>query len=505
MMTTQESVYKTQLQLHTQQISNTYSGIAKEASRLVNMENERNRADSYIKNNQIAKLRFETMALSVETAESTVRDLRNLTQLFSSNDLVNLGPEDQSDIDDLQTRAFNAMQDMEYLLNQKVDGRYLFGGGKTTAPPVEIPFNNLTDFQIKYNGEDVTYPQTKAAHFSNFLFDDAAMNGVTIQQTAPDIGAITTGDANGFIIDSVDGSAVNTGDINFNIVNNEIRANVENAFANVQVGGTIVISGAAGGNNGVKIVKAVSPDGKTIELDPVTPVGVNETIGNGIGVNVGRTFPIGSTIELSNIDPVYDGDYTITGINGANQIEVRTNAFPAIADVNPSDGTQSIHSKSYYEGDNLSLTHRVSETRTIEFSVTAENSAFEKAIRAMGIICQDNMFDSADPQTDPNRAHDRIYKALELLDDAISHNSSVDEDKDDLINVYYQVDMNVSTMMQSIEKQTTFISFLDSRISEIEYMDPMLAASILNEEMQSLEVSYAVMAKTSQLNLLSFL
>ena len=123
----------------------------------------------------------------------------------------------------------------------------------------------------------------------------------------------------------------------------------------------------------------------------------------------------------------------------------------------------------------------------------------------MGIICQDNMFDSADPQTDPNRAHDRIYKALELLDDAISHNSSVDEDKDDLINVYYQVDMNVSTMMQSIEKQTTFISFLDSRISEIEYMDPMLAASILNEEMQSLEVSYAVMAKTSQLNLLSFL
>ena len=79
----------------------------------------------------------------------------------------------------LQERAFAVMKDIEDYFDIKLDGQYLFSGGKADTVPVQIPYDSLQAFQAVYDGDTVTAPESRFAHMNN------------TQVTAADTGALT--------------------------------------------------------------------------------------------------------------------------------------------------------------------------------------------------------------------------------------------------------------------------------------------------------------------------
>ena len=64
---------------------------------------------------------------------------------------------------------------------------------------------------------------------------------------------------------------------------------------------------------------------------------------------------------------------------------------PPLPNPLPADfSSQTLESVSYYNGDDLKFEHRVNERRTIELGINAKDPAFEKGIRAMGMLSQGN-------------------------------------------------------------------------------------------------------------------
>jgi|GEM_PF-3213528 len=102
----------------------------------------------------------------------------------------------------------------------------------------------------------------------------------------------------------------------------------------------------------------------------------------------------GATIRL--VDPnIGETTFTVTANDGAGTLTVSpaiTAAQEAVLDANAASAKLEV--VSYYGGDGLTVEHRVNDTRTIEFGVTAKDAGFEKALRALGILAQGGLDDA---------------------------------------------------------------------------------------------------------------
>jgi flagellin-like hook-associated protein FlgL len=145
LMGTQSKIYDLQTQLTTEKKSQTYSGISSDALRLINFENESTRTSTYITNNTVANARLSAMNESVSGARKSLVTFRDDLSNFLSKDITTLSSDEISDFEDLQARAFNFMKDMEDYFDIKLDGQYLFSGGKSGVPPVDTGFDSLED------------------------------------------------------------------------------------------------------------------------------------------------------------------------------------------------------------------------------------------------------------------------------------------------------------------------------------------------------------------------
>ncbi len=320
----------------------------------------------------------------------------------------------------------------------------------------------------------------------------------------------------GFVADNILCSENTSGTIYFDDNKNEMVATLPGAFATVKAGDTIVVNGTEN-NNGVKQVKYVSDDGKTIVFEDNTPVVAEPPVTDGTGVNLGLTYPIGTTIDMSDIDPRYDGTYTIVGVaDNGNRLIVSTDNFPppGAPETFIATGDQKIESSSYYQGDLLESTHRVDETTTINSGINAQNAAFEKAIRALGMICTGNLVDTRNPMdidqttygVDPLRAETIIEDALDLLDDALKHDpNNYTESSGDLQYTAYSLTMNITTLTTSIDNQTSTNVFLQNNIDSIEKVNQTQAAAEFQMAYNNLEISMSALSKMLNLSLLNFL
>lgn len=512
MMATQKLVNQSQQQVFSGQVSQTYSGIDTDVTHLVNLENETMRIQKYQKNNEVAEMRVRTMADSMEAISDTVQNFRNRLSQFAARDLTTVDSDDAADIAVLQTEAFNAMKDIEYFLNQKLDGRYLFSGGRVDTAAVELDYSSLKDFQQTYDGENVTFPQTGAAHQSAFAVPAATAGDLTLTQIAApsEEGTITAANADAFIKDSIPSSATATGDIAFSALTPQtISAQKEDAFSGFKPGDTLILDGTAPdpANLVPMTIESISADGRVITLSG-TPLTTTETLAAGSDTTLKRTYPVGTTIKMDGVNATFDGNYTITGVNADNEIRVRTTSFPVGGTTYTPTAAEPIASSSYYQGDHHIFEHRLNDIRTVEVGITGEDPAFEKALRAMAIIAQDNMIDpDTDPATrDDLRTYNRVNEALALLDDAISHDSqNLSEDDSDVETLFFSIDGNLGTIQQTIDEQKDTITTIKVRTAQIEEIDPNLAAMNLNASMQTLEVSYAVLSRLNGLSLLNYI
>lgn len=162
---TQKRMQELQVQLSTGQKALRYSGIAKDTSQLVNLENTRMRTDQYLKANNTVSLRLQTMELSVAKTFDVASDLKTL--------LVNaINGSNASDLP-LNLTATNMMEEVARVLNAKLGDRYLFSGTATSTAPVDLNAPAFLPPPGAYpTSADTSYFQGNSTQLSSRVADD---------------------------------------------------------------------------------------------------------------------------------------------------------------------------------------------------------------------------------------------------------------------------------------------------------------------------------------------
>lgn len=130
MLRTQSQLVDLQGQVATGRKARDYSGVAAEATRLVNLKADYARVDRFLDNIKVVDLRLQQM-------ESSVSSLFDLASRFKTLLLASANGDNAADTA-LAENARHMLDQVAGLLNQRQDGRYLFAGARTDTPPVDV-------------------------------------------------------------------------------------------------------------------------------------------------------------------------------------------------------------------------------------------------------------------------------------------------------------------------------------------------------------------------------
>ena len=153
--------------------SQSYTGIANDANRLVSLEGLRTRFDQLDKNNTVIESRLQRMDQSVSTIFDTMTELRNLV-------IQRINDASGSSVP-LAAIAQNLLDVIAGQLNAKENGRYLFSGTKTKTPAVVFPIPDPTTFGTP----EANYYQGNAVELTARIDDTITIKyGMTADRTA---------------------------------------------------------------------------------------------------------------------------------------------------------------------------------------------------------------------------------------------------------------------------------------------------------------------------------
>jgi flagellar hook-associated protein 3 FlgL len=317
------------------------------------------------------------------------------------------------------------MKDMQDFLNTDVDGRYLFAGSRARTQPVSLTASTLAQFQAIYDGDKVVYPPTAAAQVGS----------------------------RGMLTQSITGPLTMTG-------TDTITATNPGAFAGLEPGATITLSGSSSGNDGTYTV--VSSDGdRQITISGALTVGSTAiTVSNAV-----VDTPVG----------VPDGDATITVGN-------------------------------WYQGDDIAQTHRLDEDREFTLSLNAIDPGFEKAMRALGLLSQG----VAGTPGGLDQHLERLDQAMFLLNGAIDRAADGAppfgaEASGSLEEIGSELGFQEVALKQGQDLHKDMLNMLEQRIGKLENADKTEAIALLLDGTQALEAPYQTLARVRQLSLTKFL
>jgi flagellin-like hook-associated protein FlgL len=211
--------------------------------------------------------------------------------------------------------------------------------------------------------------------------------------------------------------------------------------------------------------------------------------------------PVGTVITLKGATGVNDGVYEITANDGTT-LKIKGQTLKTELAVPRSE----MSATSWYKGDTMALNTSVNQTTTIDTSLTASDSAFEKAIRACGIIAQ-GVFGTAGGL---DQHPERVSAAIALLKDALNHSSTATmpygkEDAGDIDGLQKKVGLNLTAINNSNNALKQMKSFFVNRVSDIEQIDKTEAITALLNDSQSLQTSYQALSQMKQMSLINFL
>jgi len=246
--------------------------------------------------------------------------------------------------------------------------------------------------------------------------------------------------------------------LSLNSITNGIAT--ENVFSNLRAGMQFTLTGTA--NAGTYTIGSVSSDGSTITLASGETFGTTGTFTPSAGSS--------ATIQVFGAD----------GSIGASQ--------------------------NYYQGDDKALTHRVDANRSIDIDVNASHPAFEKAIRALGILLQGEY--GSEGSLENNQ--ERVSQAMFLLDDALNAPSEGDppfgvELEGDLDEIDFNLGFKQIVLNDTRETQKEFNNIVENFISGIEDVDQLEAINRLLSEQRALEFSYQAVSRVLDFSLVNFL
>lgn len=484
MMATQERIQDESIQLTSKKKSLVYSGISKDSNRLINFENEMQVATQFQKTNTMALTKIDTAEVAISAIEQTIKDFETSLSSFYSGDTKN-----QQRIEDIQKNAFDSMIAIQGYLNIEVDGQYIFSGGRVSSEPMSLPASSLSGFQTIYDGYDHTYPTTRSAH----MYEATLTGSVDFSATA---GTITkNAAANNIDLTGVPVGARITVSNSATAANDQTYTVVANTTGTLKVSRlTTEVAAAAtfswdNGNSGLT-------NGTTgaITFAPGTDTITAANAGSLSTLAVGTVFTVAGT----------------TNNNGTYQVKTNTGTVVTIEStkISASDtaDTVTISASDWYQGDTIGIKHRIDTGRTVDLGIYASDPAFEKAIRAMGIIAQGAY------GTNGGLEHNqgRISAARYLLADAkLSPAAGTapygTEDRSDLESLTAQLGTTKSIITERNKKHKSYESFLATRAGELENSDQIQIAALLKIDQAALEASFAVMSTVRQTSLLDYL
>ncbi|CAN5262695.1 flagellin [soil metagenome] len=180
----------------------------------------------------------------------------------------------------------------------------------------------------------------------------------------------------------------------------------------------------------------------------------------------------------SLLNTKYNGSYLFGG-SRTEQAPVDVSASTYAAATSPSTAATS-----YYQGDSAAASVRVSDSQTVSYGVTADNTAFEQIMRAMNLVANNSPLST-----------DTLNEALDLASSSIS-----------ALGV---VQTKISNASASIEKasasQTEYQSYAQTLGSDLTSVDVAAVTASLATYQAQLTASYSAISKVQSLNLASYL
>lgn len=484
MMAIQERLQDESIQLTSKFKSQVYAGIAKDSNRLINFENEMQVAKQFQQTNVMATTKIDAAEVAINAIEGTIKDFEQSLSDFYAGDTKN-----QQRIEDLQKNAFDSMIAIQGYLNIEVDGQYIFSGGRVSSEPMSLPASSLSGFQAIYDGYDHTFSTTRTAH----MYEATLTGSVDFSATA---GTITKNAA----ANNIDLTGVPVG-ARITVSNSATAANDQSYTVVANTAGTLKVSrlttevaaaatfswnnGDNGLTTGTTGAITFAPGGDTITA---------ANAGELAALTVGTVFTIAGT----------------TNNNGTYQVKANTGTAITIEStkITASDtaDTVTISATDWYQGDTLGIKHRIDTGRTVDLGIYASDPAFEKAVRAMGIIAQGAY------GTNGGLEHnqDRVSAARYLLADArLSPAPGTapygTEERSDLESLAAQLGTTKSTISKINQKHQNYEAFLKTRAGELENSNQVEIATMLKIDQAALEASFAVMSTVRQSSLMDYL
>lgn len=180
----------------------------------------------------------------------------------------------------------------------------------------------------------------------------------------------------------------------------------------------------------------------------------------------------------SALNTQYSGSYLFGGSEtGLAPVDVSSTSYAAATSPSSAD-------TSYYQGNGELASVRVSDSQSVSYGVSADNTAFEKLLRAMNLVASNSPLST-----------DTLNEALDLAADAI----------DDI----GLVQTRISNASASIEKasgyQSEYLSYVQTLGSDLTSVDVAAVTAKLSTYQAQLTASYAAIAKVQSLNLASYL
>lgn len=140
----------------------------------------------------------------------------------------------------------------------------------------------------------------------------------------------------------------------------------------------------------------------------------------------------------------------------------------------------------YYQGDSTIATVRVSESQDISYGVTADNSAFEGALRVLGYLA-----DASAADLDA----DTLSEVSALLLDSLDATTAVQS----------SLSLNASALERSAASQQTYQDSLTASISAVRDVDITSVAATLTVYETQLEASYSALGRLQSISLVKYL
>lgn len=182
----------------------------------------------------------------------------------------------------------------------------------------------------------------------------------------------------------------------------------------------------------------------------------------------------------SLLNAQFGSEYVFGGSDTTNPpVDVSTSAYPAI-----SASAGNTADTSYYQGDDQIASARVSDSQTVPYGVTADNTAFEQGLRALNLVANNSPLTSA-----------TLTQALNLTISAVDATAAVQT----------SLGLASSSMQAASDAQTEYQNFAQTLGNNLDGVDVAAVTAQLSTYQAQLDASYSAIAKIQSLNLASFL